>query len=104
VFTQIPFRGRVAWVLRFFQYSSGVCTADYFILSPGARTFLGVSPDRRQVPLADVMWRNSSALVVTGLPTRQAKTFSHVIATFGPIIAGVAVNQKSVWRHRIKFH
>ena len=102
--TQIPFRERIAWVLRFFPNLTGVYDTDYFIVGPGARTFVGLSLNCRQVPLFDVMRCNGSSLFVAGLPTRQAQTFANAIATFAPIIAGVTVNQESVWRHRIKFH
>ena len=101
---QILFRERSAWVVRFFPDLTGVYDADYFIFGPGARTFVSFSLNCRQVPLFDVMRCNGSSLFVAGLPTRQAQTFANVIATFAPIVAGMTVDQKSVWRRRIKFH
>ena len=72
--------------------------AQDFIFGPNARTFVCFGLDRRQVPLVDVMRWNGSALLVAGLPTRQAETFANIIAAFAPIVARVAVNQKSVRR------
>ena len=43
-------------------------------------------------------------LTIAGLPTSHAKTFTDMIATLAPIVAGVAVSQKSVWRCWIKLY
>ena len=60
--------------------------------------------DRVGPPHFQVKRRNSSSLVVAGLPRRQAKTAANVIAIFVPIVASMAERRKSVPGRRNKLY
>jgi hypothetical protein len=101
---QIPFGEGAAWVLRLFPDSTGVCDADDLIFGPCTRAFSRFGLGGGQIHPVDMLRRDTSALLVAGLPARQAKTFANVIATFAPIVASMAAGEKAVRRRRIKFH
>jgi hypothetical protein len=51
-----------------------------------------------------VTWWNVSSLVVTRLPARQAETLANMVTAKTPIVASMAVNQKSVRGRRNKLY